>query len=182
MSKVLYNTKFLQLKSTPSKSGKPWVYAHRPNATDVVVIVPATDEEILFLIEERPPLTAENKGPYSIALPAGLVGDERENETTEEAIKAELLEETGLVANKIKIVSKNVASSPGCVSETVTIAIAYIESKKTVHTPITDGGIIIDRCWIKKSEIFDWLKKMESNGYILTAQTLAGLFYIYEEN
>ncbi len=51
MSKVLYNTKYLQLKSTPSKSGNEWVYAHRPNASDVVVILPETEDEVLFLIE-----------------------------------------------------------------------------------------------------------------------------------
>ena len=56
MSEVLFHTKFLDLKSTPSKNGNSWVYAHRPNASDVVVILPITDEEILFLIEERPPI------------------------------------------------------------------------------------------------------------------------------
>ena len=129
MSEILYDTKFLQLKSTPSKSGKPWVYAHRPNATDVVVILPVANDEILFLTEERPPLQAEGKGKYSIALPAGLVGDVREGETTEDAIKAELLEEAGLIAKKIEIKSRKIASSPGCVSETITLAIAYLDSK-----------------------------------------------------
>ena len=77
MNETLFSTKFLELKSTPSKSGKPWVYAHRPNATDVVVILPTTPEEVMFLIEERPPLQAENKGKYAIGVAAGLVGDER---------------------------------------------------------------------------------------------------------
>ena len=46
---ILYDTKFLQLKSTPSKSGKDRVYAHRPNAKDVVVILPIiNNEKILF--------------------------------------------------------------------------------------------------------------------------------------
>ena len=50
MSEILYDTKYLQLKSTPSKSGKPWVYAHRPNAKDVVVILPVVGDSILFFI------------------------------------------------------------------------------------------------------------------------------------
>lgn len=181
MSEILYNTKFLQLKSTPSKSGKPWIYAHRPNASDVVVILPVTNSEILFLIEERPPMSAENKGQYSIAIPAGLVGDERTGESSIDAIKAELLEEAGLVATDIKIKSQNVASSPGCVSETVTIAIAYIKDKNTIQTPVSDGGIIIDRVWVKIKDVHKWLKEMEQKGYILTGQTLAALFYLYEE-
>ena len=59
MNDVLCDTKYLQLKQATAKTGQPWVYAHRPNARDVVVVLPATQEEILFLIEERPPLQAE---------------------------------------------------------------------------------------------------------------------------
>lgn len=92
MNKILYDTKYLQLKSTKSKSGHDWVYAHRPNAKDVVVILPIiNDEKVLFLKEERPPLQAENIAKYCIGLPAGLVGDERIGESIEDAIKAELI-------------------------------------------------------------------------------------------
>ena len=48
----------------------------------------------------------------------------------EDAIKAELLEETGLIADKIEIKARKVASSAGCVSETCTLAIAHIKDKK----------------------------------------------------
>lgn len=178
MSKVLYSTKYLQLKSTSSKSGNEWVYAHRPNASDVVVILPETEDEVLFLIEERPPLQAEGRGKYSIAVPAGLVGDEREGESIEDAIKAELREEAGLAADTITIVAKNVASSSGCVSETFTLAIAKISSKDYIYPPVSDGGVIVDRIWVKKSEIKTWLKQKQEEGYILTAQTLAVLFYL----
>ena len=179
---ILYDTKFLQLKSTPSKSGKPWVYAHRPNAKDVVVILPIIkNEQVLFLKEQRPPLIAEGIAKYSIALPAGLVGDERIGESVEEAIKAELLEETGLVADKIVIKSRKVASSPGCVSETVTIAIAYIDEYKIVSEPVSDGGVIVGRILINKNEIYNWLRELEENGIALTASTLAALFYLNEE-
>lgn len=124
---LLYDTKYLQLKSTKSKSGNDWVYAHRPNAKDVVVILPLiNNKQVLFLIEERPPLQAEGIAKYSIALPAGLVGDERIGETIEEAINAELMEEAGLKADRLEIKTRKTASSPGCISETVTIAIAYV--------------------------------------------------------
>lgn len=179
MSDILYHTKFLDLKSTPSKSGNPWVYAHRPNASDVVVILPLCGDEILFLIEERPPLQAENRGKYAIGLAAGLVGDERIGETLEEALKAELLEETGLIADKIEIKTRKLASSAGCVSETCTIAIAYISSKEKVQEPVDDGGVIVDRVWIKKNEVKNWLTQKEEEGCVLTAQALAALFYLY---
>jgi ADP-ribose pyrophosphatase len=178
MAKILYDTKYLQLKSTTSKSGSQWVYAHRPNAKDVVVILPIMEDEVLFLIEERPPISAENIGKYSIALPAGLVGDERVGESVEDAIKSELLEETGLTAKEVEIKSRKVASSPGCVSEIITIALAKIETKQTIQPPISDGGIIIDRVWVKKEKIKNWLSELEEKGYILTAQTLAALYYL----
>ena len=180
MNTTLYHTNFLELKSTKSKSGEPWFYAHRPNADDVVVILPATDDEVLFLIEERPPIQAENRGKYTIGLAAGLVGDERIGESIEEAIKAELLEETGLIAQNIKIKTRNTASSAGCVSETFTVAIAEISDKNAVKKPISDGGIIVERVWIKKDKIRSWLAQKEQEGYVLTAQMLSALFYLFE--
>ena len=179
MNDVLCNTEYLELKSTPSKTGKPWVYAHRPNAKDVVVILPHTKDEVLFLIEERPPIQAENRGKYCIALPAGLVGDERIGESVEDAIKAELREEAGLEAEKIKIVAKKVASSSGCLSETCTLCIAEISDKNPVIPPISDGGVIVDRIWIKKDDIKNWLRQKETEGYVLTGQTLACLYYLF---
>ena len=180
MNEILCNTQFLQLKSTPSKSGKPWVYAHRPNAKDVVIVLAHTTDEVLFLIEERPPMQAENRGKYTIGLAAGLVGDERIGETIEEAIKAELLEETGLIAESIEIVANKVASSAGCTSETSTIAIASIKDKSPTQEPVNDGGIIVDRVWVKKEDIHAWLKEKESEDCVLTAQALAALFYLYK--
>lgn len=178
---ILYDTKYLQLKSTKSKSGKDWIYAHRPNASDVVVILPIiNNEKILFLKEERPPLVAENIAKYSIALPAGLVGDERIGETVEDAIKAELLEETGLRADEVKIMTRKTASSPGCVSETVTIAIAFIKEYNIISKPVSDGGVIVDRILVKKNNVHTWLKEQEASGVALTASTLAALFYLSE--
>ena len=141
MNKTLYHTKYLEHKSTQTNKFSEWVYAHRPNTSDVVIILATTNDEVLFLIEERPPIVAENKGKYTIGLAAGLVGDERIGETIEEAIKSELLEETGLVAEKIEIKAKKVASSAGCVSETCTIAIAHIKDKNTVQPFSPDSRI-----------------------------------------
>ena len=182
VNKILFDTKYLQLKETPSKNGNSWYYAHRPNAENVVVIVPVVGEDVLFLIEERPPIIAEGKGKYSVGLPAGLVGDERKGESTMDAIKAELLEEAGLSADTVKICAKKVASSSGCLSETCTIAIAYLKDKNIVAEPLNDGGIIVDRVWVRKDEIRDWLKRMEDKGYVISAHTLAGLFYIFMED
>jgi 8-oxo-dGTP pyrophosphatase MutT (NUDIX family) len=175
---ILYDTKYLQLKSTKAKHGQDWVYAHRPNVDGVVVILPIIeDKKFLFLIEERPPLIAENITQRSIGLPAGLVGDERRNESIQDAVKAELLEEAGLIADRIEIKSNKVASSPGCVTEVITIAFAYINKYKIVSTPIDDGGVIIERVLVDIDNIHDWLKEQEGRGATITASTLAALFY-----
>jgi len=122
---ILYNSKYLQMKKVLSPNGKSdWVYAHRPNAKDVVVIAPVIHNQdadyVVFLETERPPLKAENKAERGIELPAGLVGDEDYNETVEDALAKELLEETGYEADKITIESKMVSSSAGLTSETST--------------------------------------------------------------
>ena len=182
MNKILYDTKYLQLKSASAKNGNEWVYAHRPNVSNVVVILPVCKDEILFLIEERPPLQAEGKGKYCIGLPAGLVGDERKGETVEDAIRAELLEEAGLSANKVEIKVNKAAGSSGCVSETCVIAIAYINDKETIYPPIDDGGIITDRIWIKKETVLEWLNEKDKDGYVISSSTLGALFYLFAED
>ena len=176
---ILYDSKYLQFKSAKTKSGSDWTYAHRPNVSDVVIIVPVIEnKKILFIIEERPPLIAEGIATRSVAVPAGLVGDEREGESIEDAIRAELLEEAGLRADRIEIKTRKTASSPGCVSETVTIAIAYIDKYEIASEPIDDGGIIVDRVLVDIDNIYPWLREQEKKGYALTAQSLAGLFYL----
>ena len=182
MNKTLYDTKYLQLKSTEFDNGRPWFYAHRPNASDVVVVLPVCADEILFLIEKRPPLIAESKGEFCIGLPAGLVGDERKNENIEDAIRAELLEEAGLTAEKIDIKVRKAAGSAGCISETCVIAAALVSSKIPVKQPVDDGGIIVDRIWIKKEFVLEWLNKKNAQGYVISSSTLGALFYLFAED
>lgn len=185
-TKILCSTKYLELKEAVAPNGKSaWIYANRQIATDVVVIVPVlkseTEEKILFLKTQRPPLYAENKADINIELPAGLVGDERKGESIEQAIEAELREETGLRANSIKIVSRKIASSAGCTSETSTIAIAEITDTTEISKPLSDGGIILERIWVNANDIRNWLQEQEKNGCAISAQALCGLFYYFSD-
>lgn len=185
-TKILCSTKYLELKEAVAPNGKSaWIYAHRQIATDVVVIVPVlkseTKEKILFLKTQRPPLYAENKADINIELPAGLVGDERKGESIEQAIEAELREETGLRADSIKIVSRKIASSAGCTSETSTIALAEITDTTEISKPLSDGGIILERIWVNANDIRNWLQEQEKNGCAISAQALCGLFYYFSD-
>ena len=185
-TKILCSTKYLELKEAVAPNGKSaWIYANRQIATDVVVIVPVfktrTEEKILFLKTQRPPLYAENKADINIELPAGLVGDERKGESIEQAIEAELREETGLRADSIKIVSRKIASSAGCTSETSTIALAEITDTTEISKPLSDGGIILERIWVNANDIRNWLQEQEKNGCAISAQALCGLFYYFSD-
>ena len=44
---------------------------------------------------------------------------------------------------------------------------------------IDDGGVIVDRIWIKKDDLHRWLSEKENEGYVLTSQSLSALFYLY---
>jgi ADP-ribose pyrophosphatase len=175
---ILYNTKFLQLKSAVSPGGKPWYYAHRPNVTGGVVIVPVIGDSIIFLETERPPIKTECRAERCIELPAGLMGDEKADETALEAINKELLEETGYIASKIEIVGENISSSPGCLSEAFYIAIAHINNIKPEVTPGDDGGIIKARHIVPVNKLHEQVKQWQKEGKSVSSQALAGLFFI----
>ena len=175
---ILYDSKFLQLKSAVSPSGKPWYYAHRPNVTGGVVIVPVIGDSIIFLETERPPIKAEGKAERCIELPAGLIGDKKPDETVLEAINKELLEETGYIANKIEIVGEKISSSPGCLSEAFYIAVAHIDNIQPEVTPVNDGGIIKARHIVPKNRLHDQIKQWQKEGKSVSSQALAGLFFI----
>lgn len=181
MSKILHKTKFLELRTAPKPNGNgEWAYAHRPNVKDIVIIIPLiNNESILFLKTRRPPLREECMGKFNIELPAGLVGDEDENETVEEAAKKELLEETGLVAEKFEVMVRKLSSSGGCTSETATLVLAHINNSNGIE-PGDDDGVIAERIIVPVKEAPAWLKTQEDEGNTIGAQTLAGLYYVGE--
>src|SRR3546814_2912534 len=74
----------------------------------------AVDDGHVILGEQyRVPL-----GRNCIELPAGLVGDEDENESVESSAARELEEETGYRAGSVEVLGE-FASSPGMTSETL---------------------------------------------------------------
>ncbi|MFA7657980.1 MAG: NUDIX hydrolase [Candidatus Gastranaerophilaceae bacterium] len=186
---VLHNTKFLQLKQTKSPSGTPWVYSHRtntvPKTDNAVVIAPIIHNEhgdtLVLLETRRPPMYAEQKAKTCIEFPAGLVADEKEGETAEQAIAKELLEEVGYKADVITINAQNVGSSPGLTSETSTLAIAEISNDKIIKEPITDNGIIEKIHKIPFKDICPWLKSQELEGKSVAGSVYANLFFIFKK-
>jgi ADP-ribose pyrophosphatase len=113
------------------KQGR-WEFVGRSRGIHAAVIL-AIDEapdgrHVLLVEQSRVPL-----GGLSLELPAGLVGDETEDEAIETAAARELEEETGYRPDRIEIVGR-FASSPGMVSETFTLVRAHGLRK------VGDGG------------------------------------------
>lgn len=181
-SEILFDTKFLQLKQTKSPVNHNWFYAHRPNAKNGVTIAPILHTKngdfLIFLETKRPPMYAENKAEFCIEFPAGLLGDEIENETVEECIKKELLEETGYELSNIEIISNLISTSGGLTSETTVYAIADIENDIISRIPVTDGGIIINIHKISLLNVDNWLKEQESLGKAISASVYGLLYFV----
>ena len=192
-NKTLYSTKYLELKTALSPNNEfEWTYAHRPNTksaqSDAVIILPIifknNQKFIHFLETRRPPIYAENKAQTCIELPAGLIGDVRDNESIIEAAKIELLEETGLQADKIELIIENSSSSGGCLSETIAYTIAEIKNPIKKEEPFSDNGVIIAHHEVEISTIKNWIIEQNKAKKSISSQTLAALYCLsafYEE-
>ena len=163
---TLYKGKYLALV----KEGH-WEYADRVGATGAAVIVALTSEQKLLVVEQhRIPVHAR-----TIELPAGITGDEGENESDAEAAKRELLEETGYEAAKIEPLMTGPASS-GLTSETVTLFLAT--DLKRVHA---GGGIENEEITVHEAPLNDidaWLDKKRAEGCLIDPKLYAGLYFL----
>lgn len=163
---TLYSGKYLALM----KEGH-WEYAERVGATGAAIILAVTPEQkILFVEQYRIPVHAR-----TIELPAGITGDEGENETDAEAAKRELLEETGYEAAKIEPLITGPASS-GLTSETVTIFLA--SDLKRVHA---GGGVANEKITVHEvplKNLHDWLEAKRAEGCMIEPKLFAALYFL----
>ena len=96
-----------------------WEYVSRTRGIKAAVILAIDEGHILLVEQYRVPL-----GKICIELPAGLIGDETENEDPLEAAGRELEEETGYRAERLENAGE-FYSSPGMVSESFTLVKAH---------------------------------------------------------
>lgn len=104
--KIVWQGRFITAKTR----GK-WEYVSRARGIKAAVILAIDEGHVLLVEQYRVPL-----GANCLELPAGLVGDETENERVEDAAGRELEEETGYRAARIEQIGE-FHSSPGMVSE-----------------------------------------------------------------
>lgn len=177
MVSTLTSTRFLNLKKVIF-NGSDWFYSMRPNAATTVTIAPVLNETKVILLETfRPPVAAEGIAQRCLEWPAGMVGDERIGESVEQAIAAELLEETGFVADRVEICNARLVSSPGCSSETTVLALAFITQER-VQQPVTDGGIITHWFEVDIAHLFDFLAQKEKEGLAVSLSVYSGLAFL----
>lgn len=132
-----------------------WEYVSRARGIKAAVILAIEDGHVLLVEQFRVPL-----GQYCLELPAGLVGDEAEDEAMEDAAARELEEETGYRAGHIEVVGE-FHSSPGMVSE----SFFFVRALDLVK--VSDGGgvegenIIVHRVALDEVKAFMAAKRRE---------------------
>lgn len=108
---IIHDGKYIQLV----KNGT-WEYVKRKGSGDAVVIVPVDGDQVILLSEYRVPL-----GGRELGFPAGLVEDD---EDIFASARREMVEETGMLPNSLKLLTHNSPSSSGLTNETFHLLLA----------------------------------------------------------
>jgi ADP-ribose pyrophosphatase len=143
-----------------------WEFVERKKAKSAVVIVARNAEGKVILVEQlRRPVDAR-----VIEFPAGLVGDEGNNDEAETARK-ELEEETGYRCASVERLAGG-PTSPGITSETIAFFLATGleragsgEEEITVHEVALDG-------------IEEWLRARADDGVLIDVKVWAGFYFL----
>ena len=148
-----------------------WEYAERTNAGSAVIVIAVTPERKLLFVEQfRIPM-----GAPTIEMPAGLVGDLDEADTMEEAARRELLEETGWLADEVKVLMVGPTSS-GMSNE----LIAFVRARGLTRVNAGGGDATEDITVheVPVDEAPRWLAGKMAAGYSMDPKLWAGLWLL----
>ena len=136
-----------------------WEYVRRSRGIRAAVILAETHEgEIILVEQDRIPI-----GRRCLELPAGLVGDDDENEigNVEEAAARELEEETGYRAAHMQPLGEYY-SSPGMVAESFTLV------RASGLTRVGEGGGVegedIDVHLVPRADVVSFIEQKRDEG------------------
>lgn len=136
----------------------------------VIVIAATPDDEVLFVEQYRVPL-----GARTIEMPAGLVGDDRDEDTLEAAARRELVEETGWEPGDVEVLLVG-PTSAGMSNE----RIAFVRARDL--RKVGDGGgvdnedIVVHA--VPRKEAPAWLMRKHAEGFELDLKLWAGLWML----
>lgn len=148
-----------------------WEYVERRDEAPGVLVVATTAADVLILIEEfRPPVRAR-----VVSLPAGLVGDEGEEESPEIAARRELLEETGYACSELEYLGGG-PSTPGLASEMVSFYRA--RGVRKVGNPRVEEEIVVHE--VPLGQALAWTRKRAEQGVLIHPMLWAGLLLASE--
>lgn len=148
-----------------------WEFVERKRGKSAVVILAVTDDDhILFVEQLRRPVNA-----HVIEFPAGLVGDEDDNEDPAETAKRELEEETGYTCASVERLTSG-PTSPGITSETVAFYRARGLEQRGAGGGIGNEDITVHR--IPRSDVAAWLRQKEDEGILIDVKIWLGLWWL----
>ncbi len=165
---VLGQGKFLRLVR---RNG--WEFVERTKPVRAAFIVAVTDDGRLLLTEEyRVPV-----GAAVIGCPAGLVGDAdgQEDESLEDAVRRELLEEAGYEAETVRLLTRG-PTSPGMTVEVIAVALA-----RGLRKVGAGGGVGGERIAIREVPLADvdaWLEDRVRDGCLIDPKVYTGLYFL----
>ena len=134
-----------------------WEYVRRTRGISAAVILAETDDGEIVLVEQnRIPI-----GRRCLELPAGLIGDDYNDDNVEKAAARELEEETGYRAREIQPLGEYY-SSPGMVAESFSLV------RATGLTKVGDGGgiegeeIVVHR--VPRADVVSFIEQKRDEG------------------
>lgn len=167
IEEIVWQGKFV----TAKRKGR-WEYVSRSRGIKAAVILAVEDGDVLLVEQYRVPL-----GRNCIELPAGLIGDETEDEDPLVAAGRELEEETGFRAATLEPLGE-FYSSPGMVSESFTLVRAS-GLIKVGEGGGTDGeNITVHRVALSELPAFLDARRAEGTGVDVRLLMLLGAQFI----
>lgn len=162
-SKIVYENRWLIVYEDQviTPAGNESIYGYMRYRCDVVYVVAIDAHQNTFLtLQQRYPT-----GKTNWECPAGFI----ENETVESAAKRELLEETGMQADSIKIMSTvDIANGVAAIKNNVCLA----KDLKKVTTKLDPVDGIIATKKVPLAKVYD----MIINGEIVCSQSIAAFY------
>ena len=147
-----------------------WEYVERKKATEAVAVIALTEnDEVILTEQQRKPVDAR-----VIDWPAGLVGDEGENDPVKTA-KKELEEETGFVCERVERLARG-PSSPGITSEIVSLYRAYGVRRIGKGGGVGNEKITVHLVPLANAE--KWLREREGEGILIDLKIWSGLHFL----